>query len=94
MLIGTAHIIDLDSPLERYIKEFDPDAVALELDKERWFSLRANKRRSGGPIFVRVLILPNASSNIFQLSFSLSSEEILDQEVLPLLSFTPSERVD
>ena len=25
MLIGTAHIIDLDSPLERYIKEFDPD---------------------------------------------------------------------
>jgi len=55
MLIGTAHVIDLESPLERYIKEFDPDAVALELDKERWFSLRANKRRSGGPIFVRLL---------------------------------------
>ena len=55
MLIGTAHVIDLESPLERYIKEFYPDAVALELDKERWFSLRANKRRSGGPIFVRLL---------------------------------------
>lgn len=55
MLIGTAHVIDLESPLERYIKEFDPDAVALELDKERWFSLRANKRHSGGPIFVGLL---------------------------------------
>ena len=55
MLIGTAHVIDLESPLERYIKEFDPDAVALELDNERWFSLRSNKMRSGGPIFVRLL---------------------------------------
>jgi len=55
MLIGTAHVIDLESPLERYIREFDPNAIALELDKERWFALNSNKKRSGGPIFVRLL---------------------------------------
>jgi pheromone shutdown protein TraB len=55
MLIGTAHVIDLESPLERYIREFDPSAVALELDRERWFALNSNKKRSGGPIFVRLL---------------------------------------
>jgi pheromone shutdown protein TraB len=55
MLIGTAHVIDLESPLERYIREFNPNAIALELDKERWFALNSNKKRSGGPIFVRLL---------------------------------------
>ena len=55
MLIGTAHVIDLESPLERYIREFNPSAVALELDRERWLALSSNKRRSGGPIFVRLL---------------------------------------
>ena len=55
MLIGTAHVIDLESPLERYIKEFNPSAVALELDRERWLALSSNKKRSGGPIFVRLL---------------------------------------
>ena len=34
MLIGTAHVIDLKTPLEIYIREFEPHAVALELDRE------------------------------------------------------------
>ena len=55
MLIGTAHVIDLKSPLERYIREFNPSAVALELDRERWLALSSNRKRSGGPIFVRLL---------------------------------------
>ena len=55
MLIGTAHVIDLESPLERYIKGFNPNTVALELDRERWLALSSKKKRSGGPIFVRLL---------------------------------------
>ena len=55
MLIGTAHVIDLESPLDRYIREFNPSAVALELDRERWLALSSNRERSGGPIFVRLL---------------------------------------
>ena len=55
MLIGTAHVIDLKTPLEIYIREFEPQAVALELDRERWFALNTGKKRSRGPIFVRAL---------------------------------------
>ena len=39
MLIGTAHVIDLSLPLERHIKNFNPDLIALELDKQRWYCL-------------------------------------------------------
>ena len=55
MLIGTAHVIDLKTPLEIYIREFEPQAVALELDRERWFALNTGKKRFRGPIFVRAL---------------------------------------
>ena len=55
MLIGTAHVINLESPLERYIREFNPTSVALELDRERWLALSSNRKRSGGPILVRLL---------------------------------------
>ena len=55
MLIGTAHVIDLESPLDRYIREFNPTSVALELDRERWLALSSNRKRSGGPILVRLL---------------------------------------
>jgi len=55
MIIGTAHVIDLEHPLEVYIREFEPDAVALELDRERWFALNSRTKRSSGPIFVRAL---------------------------------------
>lgn len=55
MLIGTAHVINLESPLERYIREFNPSSVALELDRERWLALSSNRKRSGGPILVRLL---------------------------------------
>ena len=55
MIIGTAHVIDLERPLEIYIREFGPDAVALELDRERWFALNSDKRDSKGPIFLRAL---------------------------------------
>ena len=43
MLIGTAHVIDLKIPLEIYIREFEPHAVALELDRERWLHLTLRK---------------------------------------------------
>ena len=55
MLIGTAHVIDLSLPLERHIKNFDPDIVALELDKQRWYALKTESQRTEGPFFLRVL---------------------------------------
>ena len=55
MLIGTAHVIDLALPLERHIKNFNPDIIALELDKQRWLALKSNIRKSGGPFYVRLL---------------------------------------
>jgi pheromone shutdown protein TraB len=55
MIIGTAHVIDLESPLEVFIREFEPEAIALELDRERWLALNSEKKRSRGPIFVRAL---------------------------------------
>ena len=55
MLIGTAHVIDLKTPLEIYIREFEPEAIALELDRERWLALNSGNKRSRGPVFVRAL---------------------------------------
>ena len=55
MLIGTAHVLDLGAPIDRYIREFEPNAVALELDRERWFSLNSKRKYSEGPIFLRSL---------------------------------------
>ena len=55
MLIGTAHVIDLSSPLEGFLREFDPNIVALELDRNRWLALQSNTQTSGGPFFLRIL---------------------------------------
>ena len=55
MLIGTAHVIDLALPLERHIKNFNPEIIALELDKQRWLALKSNIRKSEGPFYVRFL---------------------------------------
>ena len=55
MLIGTAHVIDLSSPLEGFIRDFNPDSVALELDRDRWFALQSNTLKREGPIFLRLL---------------------------------------
>jgi len=55
MIIGTAHVIDLSSPLEGFIRDFDPTCIALELDKERWIALQSNSKSSGGPFFLRFL---------------------------------------
>ena len=55
MLIGTAHVIDLSLPLERHIKNFDPDIVALELDKQRWHALKTKTQGSEGPFYLRML---------------------------------------
>ena len=55
MIIGTAHVIDLSSSLEVYIRDFDPTCIALELDRERWIALQTNSQSSGGPFFLRLL---------------------------------------
>ena len=55
MLIGTAHVIDLSQPLERYIRKFNPDLIALELDKQRWYALQSNSQKADGPFYLRLL---------------------------------------
>ena len=55
MIIGTAHVIDLSSSLEVYIRDFDPTCIALELDRERWIALQTNSQSSGAPFFLRLL---------------------------------------
>jgi len=55
MIIGTAHVIDLSYPLEGFIREFNPDSIALELDRDRWFALQSKTQTSGGPFFLRIL---------------------------------------
>tara|TARA_Y100000746_G_C15319665_1_gene373151 strand:- start:12 stop:698 length:687 start_codon:yes stop_codon:yes gene_type:complete len=55
MLIGTAHVIDLSLPLERHIKNFNPDLVALELDKPRWYALKTESQITEGPFYLKIL---------------------------------------
>ena len=55
MLIGTAHVIDLSLPLEKNIRNFDPDLVALELDKQRWYALKSTSKKLQGPFYLRIL---------------------------------------
>ena len=55
MLIGTAHVIDLSSPLEGFIRDFNPDSVALELDRNRWIALQSSNQKREGPLFLRLL---------------------------------------
>ena len=55
MIIGTAHVIDLSYPLEGFIREFNPNSIALELDRDRWFALQSQTQTPGGPFFLRIL---------------------------------------
>jgi pheromone shutdown protein TraB len=55
LLVGTAHVLELALPLERVLRTFDPDVVALELDRQRWASLRAPLRPRQGPLLLRLL---------------------------------------
>ncbi|MAH17515.1 MAG: hypothetical protein CL960_03340 [Euryarchaeota archaeon] len=55
LLVGTAHVMELALPLERVLRTFDPDVVALELDPQRWAALRAPVRPRRGPLLLRLL---------------------------------------
>jgi len=55
LLIGTAHVFDLALPLERVLRGFHPQLVALELDRGRWEALRAPETPRGGPLALRLL---------------------------------------
>ena len=55
MIIGTAHVIDLSSPLEGFIRDFAPTCIALELDTERWIALQSNSKSSRGPLILMLL---------------------------------------
>ena len=48
-------MLELALPLERVLRTFDPDVVALELDRERWAALRAPVRPRRGPLLLRLL---------------------------------------
>ena len=65
MLIGTAHVIDLSLPLERNIRNFDPDLVALELDKQRWYALKSSSKDLQGPFYLRILARFQRKIDIF-----------------------------
>lgn len=47
--------MELALPLERVLRTFDPDVVALELDPQRWAALRAPVRPRRGPLLLRLL---------------------------------------
>jgi pheromone shutdown protein TraB len=59
LLIGSAHVVDLDAPLRAALRERVLDAIAIELDAERAETILSDPRseRSGGadlPLFVRL----------------------------------------
>jgi pheromone shutdown protein TraB len=58
LLVGAAHVIDLEAPLRRVLGERVLDAVAVELDAERAEALFHDDRPSGGssgaPLFARL----------------------------------------
>ncbi len=55
LLVGTAHVLELALPLERVLRTFDPDVVALELDHQRWASLQSLIQPRQGPLLLRLL---------------------------------------
>ncbi len=58
LLLGAAHVIDLEEPLRRELSQRTLDGVAIELDPERAASLLSDAKpgaaRRGGPLFVRL----------------------------------------
>ena len=56
LILGTAHVLDLSIGIERAIRNFNPDIVALELDKDRWIALNSpSSSKKEGPLFVKIL---------------------------------------
>ena len=56
LILGTAHVLDLSIGIERAIRDFNPDIVALELDKDRWIALNSpSSSKKEGPLFVKIL---------------------------------------
>ena len=56
LILGTAHVLDLSIGIERAIRDFNPDIVALELDKDRWAALNSpSSSNTEGPLFVKIL---------------------------------------
>jgi len=54
-IIGTAHVIDLAYPLEIFVRNSNPNIIALELDRERWFALNSEDRKVTGPFYIKLL---------------------------------------
>jgi pheromone shutdown protein TraB len=58
LLLGAAHVIDLEQPLRRVLDERPLDGVAIELDSERAAALLADGRPGaaprGAPLFARL----------------------------------------
>jgi pheromone shutdown protein TraB len=57
LLVGVAHVVDLEAPLRYVLGSRTLDGIAIELDPERAQALLAegaSARRSGGPLFARL----------------------------------------
>jgi pheromone shutdown protein TraB len=57
LLVGVAHVVDLEAPLRDVLGSRTLDGIAIELDPERAQALLAEgatARRSGGPLFARL----------------------------------------
>lgn len=57
LLVGVAHVVDLEAPLRTVLGNRVLDGIAIELDEERARALLAEggpSRRSGGPLFARL----------------------------------------
>ncbi len=57
LLVGVAHVVDLEVPLRAVLGERTLDGIAVELDPERAQALLADGttgRRGGGPLFARL----------------------------------------
>ncbi len=57
LLVGVAHVVDLEAPLKALLGPRTLDGIALELDAERAAALLEEgrpARRSGGPVFARL----------------------------------------
>ena len=57
LVVGVAHVVDLEAPLRDLLGGRTLDGIALELDAERAAALldeTTTPRRSGGPVFARL----------------------------------------
>ncbi len=56
ILIGVGHVFDIRDKIEEIIEKEVPDAIALELDKERAFALQSSRRGRKYPNFLYSLL--------------------------------------